>query len=344
MEFRKNDSGIYEVGFETDRGMRWRSTKMRSLSDAKEVAKAARIPELEMAARAKSLTAESLSAIMAGRKVKCADVVPEWEEWRRSTGDSENTIRTQRFAIQQFFRFARCDTWPIAKIEAGHINKFVNQGDGTSRANHDLRLSALRSLFNFCAARAYTVGNPANLVKVNLSKLSHKQKERKPRVPFTEAEYQKLHSNTEGFWQHAIALSYWTGLRLSDICCLEWDSIGDSEIVVWTLKYDARVAIPLSEPLIGDGALAMTILAMMSGGDKKYVFPEQRREMLDPAKRAKFSVYFTRIARRLGIEGKSFHCLRHSFVTRLKRSGKSLEEIGRIVGHAHEETTKGYAH
>lgn len=64
----------------------------------------------------------------------------------------------------------------------------------------------------------------------------------------------------------------------------------------------------------------------------------------DPEKRAKLSVHAGRIFARAGVEGKSFHCLRHSFVTRLSKSGKSLEEIGKIVGHSSTETTKGYAH
>lgn len=345
MDFKKDpESGVWLVGFDTPQGKRWRSTKMKNRADAERVAKNAKIPELEMAAKANSLTAESLSAIIAGRKVKCADIIPEWAEWRRNTGHSENTIRTGEYTLRDFFRFNNAETWLINRITEKHVDAFVNQKDGSSRSNHDLRLSTIRSLFEFCAARAYTMGNPAKLVRVKLNALSHNQKERKARVPITEAEFHKLMAETTGFHQHAIALSYWTGLRLSDICCLEWDSISASEITVWTIKADARVAIPLNEPLIGGGSLAMTILAMMDGGDKRYVFPEERADMLDPKKRAKQSVYFTRIFRRCGIDVKTFHCLRHSFITRLKKAGKTLEEIGRIVGHRNTETTKGYVH
>ena len=73
-------------------------------------------------------------------------------------------------------------------------------------------------------------------------------------------------------------------------------------------------------------------------------FHDECKTILDPEKRAKLSVYAERIFARAGVEGKSFHCLRHPFVTRLHNAGKTLEEIGQIVGHSNTETTKGYAH
>ena len=66
--------------------------------------------------------------------------------------------------------------------------------------------------------------------------------------------------------------------------------------------------------------------------------------ILDPAQRSKFSVYYGRILHRLGIEGKSFHCLRHAFATRLAKAGVTIEQVGRFMGHSSADTTKGYTH
>jgi integrase len=56
------------------------------------------------------------------------------------------------------------------------------------------------------------------------------------------------------------------------------------------------------------------------------------------------SLQFSRLCERHGVDGKSFHCLRHTFVTELRRQGKSFADIAELVGHSSIEMTKGYAH
>lgn len=78
--------------------------------------------------------------------------------------------------------------------------------------------------------------------------------------------------------------------------------------------------------------------------DEKYVFPAQCEIDKDVSRRATLSVYYGRMLARIGITGKSFHCLRHSFVSRCHEAGKTLEQIAVWVGHSSEETTKIYDH
>jgi integrase len=90
--------------------------------------------------------------------------------------------------------------------------------------------------------------------------------------------------------------------------------------------------------------------------DPTYLFPEQRKIHLDIARRALLPVQFSRICARLGIEGKSFHCLRHAFATqRYAKMDKealarklaatlSLDEIAALLGHSGNGTTRRYVH
>jgi integrase len=346
MELIKDrDTGIYKVRFTGANGPVERSTKTTNRADAEEVVKQSRLHELELASKAKALTAESLQAIMAGRKVSCETALAEWAEWR-ATDAKANTLRTQTIILKHFFTVTSCAKWPVTRITTDHIDTFINGPGESGVSNRNIRHATIRNFFKFCSARAYCIGNPASLTRVKLGKLTHEQKESKPRVPFTSAEFKHIIAHTEGFWQAAVALSYWTGLRLSDIACLEWASITDAEIIVHTQKRDARVALPFSDPLIGGGELSRVLMGMMMEGDTRqpYCFPVQRICILDPEKRALLSVQFGRLMTELGIEGKTFHCLRHSFVTRLSKSGKTLEDIGRLVGHASTSTTEVYRH
>lgn len=342
---KNSETGIYYVRFKSANGMITRSTHETDLVTAKRVIAEAKIAEMEMAAKVGALTADALQAIMAGRKVSCIDALEGWAKWR-TTDSQPNTIYTQRSVLVQFFNRIGCDTWSVTRLKIEHIDSFVNDDDGTKLTNREMRLASIRSFFKFCAANGYILGNQAMLAKVKLRNLSKDQKEQTKRVPFTEREYRHIMARTVGFWKYATALSYWTGLRLSDICCLEWSSITPNELIVWTQKDEDRVALPLDHKLIGDGDLILVLMEMLveKRGNSPYVFPEQRREILDPALRSKFSVYYGRILTRLGIEGKSFHCLRHAFATRLEKAGVTIEQIGRLLGHSDEKTTKGYTH
>lgn len=342
------DTGIYQAKFKDLGGKtQRRSTKTKNLAEARRVVDQSRLIELELAAKANSLNAESLTAIMAGRKVTCEDALLEWKAWR-TTNAAGNTVRTQDIVLRQFLNSIEAGKWPVAKLTYEHLDGFVNSKDPfLSRATCDMRLACLKSFFDFVTARAYCVGNPASLVRVRLKNLSHEQKERKPRVPFTEREYNHLVENTEGMWRWWVELSYWAGLRLGDCATLEWASLLPEEIVVWTGKHSERVALPIDDPLIGGGRLRTVFMEMMEHNrHPQYVFPQEREVALDPEKRAKHSVYFGRILAELGIEGKSFHCLRHSFATRLDAAGKTVEEIGRLIGHSASsaKVTAGYIH
>lgn len=340
-------SGIYQVQFRDVHGGRHqRSTGEKNLERARQAVDQSRLMQIEMQARAGRLTAESLTAIMAGGKVTCLSALEEWRVWREAN-TSPNTVRTQYLALRKLLAHLNAEKWPIAKLASFElIDGFINDPDDeTGVGNRRSRLAAANSLFEFLTAKAYCVGNPAKLVQVRINDLSHEQKESKPRLPITEKEFKQIVANTEGIWRWWTELSYWAGLRLVDCACLEWASLLPDEIVVWTRKGQSRVALPIDDPLMGGGKLRTTFFGMMEKNrHPQFVFPEEREIALDPVRRAKHSVYYGRLLSELGIEGKSFHGLRHAFGNRLDAAGKTIEEIGRALGHApgSKKTTKGY--
>jgi integrase len=348
MELKKKDDGYWHVGYQTDDGFRWKNTQATTKDEAEEVCKLAKIAELEMAAKAANLTAEVLSSIVAGRRVTCAHVLAEWTEWRVRL-KAPATAQTQAYTVSDFLTQSNLYDKLINRVDSDHIEAYVNAADAGTRGNRSSRLAALRSYFNYASAKTYIVGNPSKIVSVNHRILSHEQKESKVRVPFTLGEFRKIMSEAEGFYRWATALSYWTGLRISDIANLEWSSLQPGEIVVWTKKRDARVALPTNDPLIGGGELNIIIMEIMDavpkkGRTSKLIFPDEAGWSNDPNQKSKLSTYYGRMLARIGIEDKTFHCLRHSFASRLKAAGKTEEEIGRLIGHSNTETTKGYIH
>jgi integrase len=86
------------------------------------------------------------------------------------------------------------------------------------------------------------------------------------------------------------------------------------------------------------------LMRTITRGSSPWVFPVQSALTCDPNKRATHSTYFGRILRRLGIEGKSFHCLRHTFASRRAAHGDTIDEIRIKMGHTSTVTTEGYVH
>ena len=139
------------------------------------------------------------------------------------------------------------------------------------------------------------------------------------------------------FWQFAILISWEIGLRLGDICSLEWDCFTTpGRVTVWTDKRDRRISVPLSDEL----QQLITLIPLTSD---QYLFPTERVN-IEQNKVAALSVFFKRLCEKVQITDKSFHCLRHGCITRWAKEGKSLESIGKDVGHANTKTTAGYVH
>lgn len=349
MELKKKDDGYWHVGFDTEHGYRWKNTFATSREEAEKICRDAKVAELEMAAKTSRLTGEVISCVMAGRKVTCQQVIEEWVEHRQNIR-AATTTQTQAYHVAQFLNDNNLGRLIINRIDTSHIDPFINGPTCGSKSGRSGRLAAIRSYFNFAAARGYIVGSPADLVEVNHRMMTHEQKEPKARVPITEAEYRTIMAGTTGFWRWATAISYWAGLRLIDVACLEWASFQNNEIVSWTRKRGVRVALPLSDPLIGGGELGRIMIEIMEAVPKRgrsanLIFPDQAAKITDLARRSQLSTYYHRIIRRLGIdEAKTFHCLRHAFATRLDAAGKTETEIGRLIGHASTETTRGYIH
>jgi integrase len=141
--------------------------------------------------------------------------------------------------------------------------------------------------------------------------------------------------STNRFLYSATLLAYGCGLRFGDIATLEWDSITREGIVVHTSKRQKRVFIPLTDKAVehyiaeadplkqpalirafphiqhwtNEGIASLDL----SGG--RFVFPLQA-----PQPQTNHSQAYKRMLTACGIQGKTFHGLRHALVRSLRRT------------------------
>lgn len=346
MTLTKNEHGYYEVRIKGPDGIyKSRSTGKKNKAEAQELVKAAKIAELELAAEMGILSQDVVSVLLTGKRMTVAEAMEPWRDAMERQHRKPRSVANAFTWVTAWAAWGRLEKKTLTSLKAEHFDAWINAEGLQKLGTRRVMLSALRSFCTFCTDNGWMQGNPANLAEVDMSSLPHAQKETLRRPCFDETEVDALiaHTGPNGerpdyFWHSAVIIGRWTGLRLGDIACLEWDSI-DTELGhlnVWTQKRDRRVSLSLAPAILKE---------TVDGLDRRhplFVFPRERDTMLSPARRALLSVQFSRILERCQIQGKSFHCLRATYCTDCDAKGISIDHISRQVGHSNSATTAGY--
>lgn len=353
-------TGIISVVINTPKGPRSVSTHSTDMKEAKALVKAANIETIEVLSKAGQLNQALIQKLTIGGNMTVSKAIEEWSKWINETSGSDRTADTHIMFVNAWARQARTLNRKLVSITEGDISKWINYEDKAKLSTRRIRLSAVRHLFRFCSIRQYCNPDPSREVRIKAKLLTHDQKEPKVKTCFTLDEFQAVvdhltekivdlmgHDKTEAtikkldtarFWFCAAHIGRYSGLRLGDICTLEWASLRQpGKLIVWTDKKETRVEIPIGTEL-GKG------IAAIPPNSKAHCFPEQDAIARHPRKRALLSVQFARILDEAGVEEHSFHDLRHTLATELNVHGNSLEEIAKALGHTSIKSTKGYIH
>lgn len=371
MKLKETKTGV-SVVIKTRGGVRSIPTGCKTKKEAERVVKKANVKQLEETAKATKLTREVVSQLVSGKCITMPDAI---EEWRLSMIDlghpQERTIYNNVSFMRAWVRHQKLEKETPSAVSEKHINGWVNADDGAKLGTRTVRLSILRQFLDFCSNKGYCIGNPARVFrKVNMSKLSHKQKEKRTKVAFTEVEYEKLllyikrtitkleedlakitAPNKEGtplgkmiverieslkFWNIACVIGWSTGLRIGDVCQIEWDCISTpGKIAVWTDKRDKRVELELTPDLA-------EVIFSVEWKHERFMFPTYH-SLINSEKRAQVSSQFARICERCGLRGHTFHDFRYAYIQNCEAAGIPMPHIAERVGHSSTSTTSGYS-
>lgn len=343
MNLKQNEKGEYEIEFDTQHGGvgavgLGTSTK----ATAEMLAGACKARELEAVAKITNLTHEVVTQIIAGRDFKLGQAIDLWKHAaEKRMVLAQNTISTNENLLRDWANSCYPPTQSVGSIAAEDIASYINRGQ-MHRTSALRILAAIRNLFSFLVNEGYVLRNPAakGMVRVNYNNFTHGEKEPAIKSVFTDNELGRLLSGARGsFWEAAITIALETGLRLSDICQLEREGITDFRVIVWTDKTNTRINLPMGDVLRG-------CLERLSCPSGRYLFPDQRAYIIDPRRRAQLSTQFSRLCRRVGLDGKkTFHCLRHTYASRrLNKDGLTVEAISGELGHRGTDVTHTYLH
>lgn len=327
---------------------KWICTGERSYAKAREMVTTVGLDRLLHLHHASALTAESIQLVTAGRPTTCREAFGQWRDWITPMR-AERTVRAYVGYLEHFMAGNLTSRASIGDITEDMVRDYINQPDRCYNSL-SVRHAALRSLFKFAHARGLVATNPVALVEINTRNMPVDKLEPKHYQPVPEEGYRKLLALTEGQPVHDwVVLAYCTGLRISDCISLEWASVQADHLVVYPLKgrnfRAKRLAVPLSDPFIARPELLELVARLKAGEreDTRHVWPNDECEFnrFDQGRRG-ISDRLTKLFRKAGLPGYSFHCLRTAFARRLEAAGESLERIAGRMAHSSTNTTKVY--
>ena len=204
-----------------------------------------------------------------------------------------------------------------------------------SRSPHTINryFSALRRFLNLAIAEGLLPTNPVKGVKFFPEPVGRLRY-------LTDAEIARLREALSPEHWSAVAFSLETGLRLSEQFCARWDCV-DMEQGVLTIplsKSGKTRHVILSEA-------ARSILRNLSTWTySPYVFPSPLNAG-QPMQGRNFVVkVYEPALERVGIQGSTWHTLRHTFASRAVMAGVDIRSVQELMGHSTITMTMRYAH
>lgn len=229
----------------------------------------------------------------------------------------------------------------VNMLTAKHISEFIDKLIGsfaTTTVNNILIV--LEMGFDY-AEEEYNIKCP----KISLLK----QTKQEMRV-LSRSEQQTLIRyirNNDDCYSFGILFALFTGVRIGELCALQWDDIKDNKIhISKTMQRikneDGKSVVIITEPKTDKSNRIIPVPTAISEliekyrQPKGYVIRQANDKFIEPRLMQK---KFGEITTACGLENVNFHILRHTFATRCIESGFDVKTLSEILGHTNVRTT-----
>jgi integrase/recombinase XerC len=269
-----------------------------------------------------------------------ADALEAFATWLRAERHaSPHTRRAYLADVRQCL--AALPTDDLAAVRAPELRHWLRtlDGAGAERTSIARKLSAVRAFFRFCTRTARLAVDPT----VGIA--TPRTRRRLP-VHLGLDDMDRLLATPRGDTvlglrdRAIVELLYSSGLRVSELCGLDWAAVDEAAATVRVLgKGRKERIVPVGRPALAALAAYRTATG---GGRAGAVFRNARGGRLTARSVARL------VSRHVADSGAatpaSPHALRHTFATHLLGGGADLRAIQEMLGHASLSTTQRYTH
>ncbi len=329
-----------------------------SYQEVKEKKKAFLAARETPAAPAEEVKTDEIPALYASQ-LNLGDIALSWLE------EKQGNVKESTYAcyVNMVTRhiLPEIGTLPLAEINSGVLRDFLNgkkqHGRVSGGALSDKTISDLKSLLSQILRYAEAAGLTENAPKCPPTPC------RQPSISvlskWEQAAIEKEAAAEDRPFSLGILLSLYAGLRIGEVCALQWkdfDTNNETVSIRRTVIRIQNVDDPSGEKtkvIIGAPKTACSLRTIplpdfifsyfmerrladerfMMTGSYKFMEP---RVCLDRYKR---------LLRRAGVPDHTFHALRHTFATRCVENGMDLKSLSEIMGHSSVKITlQRYVH
>lgn len=271
------------------------------------------------------------------------ELIGRWLEAKELSNARNTHVRYHQVA-KDFITFvgaSRLDM-PPSYIQPQDVQGFIFKlaKKGQTASNCAVKLKILRNLFKMAARQGMITHNPAEAVDTPRGV-------RHTREPFSVAELQSTLPYADQNWKLMILLGACAGMRIGDAASLSWVNIDlEKKTITYLPKKKAHQpgAKKLTVPIHPDLLQAILEFPVNSKTPTAPLMPALAQ--LSSAGRSGLSSQFGKILIRAGIDtlpektqgqrtfqAKTFHSLRHTFVSMMADNGVSQELRKELAGH-----------
>jgi integrase len=279
----------------------------------------------------------------------------EWIAGKTSSRGSKTGERYQK-PIEDFIEhMGTRAALPLRAVTSKDVRSFRDAQVklGKSPVTVNLAHKVVASALAAAKRQGYIGANPASGVDYlpTHSDKSHKE-------TFSAEEIGRIYAAAAGDWKGVVLLGAFAGMRLGDALRLRWSDVDlQAGSITYIPSKTARLEKVLTVPIHPE--LEAFLLKHPAGKrDTDPLFPSLAK--LSISGRSGASGAFKRIMERAGVaagiarqktgkEGRSvsarsFHSLRHGFVTSLAGTGAAIEVRRQLVGHTSDKQSLDYTH
>lgn len=278
-------------------------------------------------------------------KITFGEVAEEWLEYKKNMV-KESTYYNYLFCLKKYL-YPKFKNTEISKIR--NYNNFIEElsKDLSPKTVRDIA-TKMKSILNYYEEE---YDKSLRIKKVSLPKL-----EKNKIKILTSREKEKIETyclKEKSMKSLGIIICLNTGLRVGELCALQWRDIELDEKMIYVRKTLQRVyekdtgksKIVIDKPKSTSSTRTIPINKSLyeilkplkkNKNENSFVLTGSNKEFLEPRN---YQYYFRKILKKCKIKKYKFHILRHTFATNCIEVGMDIKSLSEVLGHSDVNVT-----
>lgn len=264
-------------------------------------------------------------------------------EWLRCAAHSvkKSTYQKYESIVRNHIESTSISKIKIKYITTKIINDFsdamINKGKLSAKSINDILI--VIGLALSYAEDAY------NIPKIKIHHVKEANKEMRVLSVSEQTILEKYLRQNMNLYKFGVILALYTGMRVGELCALQWEDIKDRTIVIdktlHRIRDGNKTVLEITEPKTKTSYRVIPIPIVIAPLIEEFraegsVIKNRNGKAVEPRL---MQMTFEKFIDECGLPKTNFHALRHTFATRCVEAGFDIKSLSEILGHTDVRTT-----